>query len=74
MVTNHQVSTLAVDKVARQRSSVFEATNKGVGHSMPLMTADASVRMETLIDNAEASLRSNRFNPLFGWSDEPGTG
>ena len=36
----------------------------GVGQSMPLVTADASLRMETLIDNAEASLRSNRFNPL----------
>ena len=38
----------------------------GVGQSMPLATADASLRMETLIDNAEASLRSNRFNPLSG--------
>ena len=28
------------------------------------MTADVSRGMETLIDNAEASLRSNRFNPL----------
>ena len=37
----------------------------GVGQSVPLM-GDAALRMETLIDNAEASLRSNRFNPLSG--------
>ena len=35
-----------------------------VGQSMPMTTGDASIRMETLIDNAEANLRSNRFNPL----------
>ena len=29
-----------------------------------MLTADSSVKMETLLDNAEASLRWNRFNPL----------
>ena len=36
-----------------------------VGQSMPLM-GNVSLRMETLIDNAEASLRLNRFNLLSG--------
>ena len=38
--------------------------SRAVGQSMPMMTDDASIRMETLIDNAEASLRSIRFNLL----------
>ena len=36
------------------------------GQSAPLFPglSESSVRIETLIDNAEASVRSNRFNPL----------
>ena len=37
-----------------------------LGVGQPTVTADSSVRMETLTDNAEASLHSNRFNPLSG--------
>ena len=46
--------------------SIWHRAGLGVGQSMPLMTADDSVRMEILIDRAEANLRSNRFNPLSG--------
>ena len=51
----------------------------GVGQSMPMSKADSSVRMETLIDSAEASLRSNRFNPPLRLTGDltsrvPGTG
>ena len=45
----------------------------GVGQSVPLM-GDASLQMETLINNTEASQRSNRFNPLSGefeWERHP---
>ena len=42
-------------------------------HSMLLM-ADTSFRMEILIDSVEASLRSNRFNPLSERLDKLGTG
>ena len=38
-----------------------------VGQNQPILNgADASVRMETMIDNADSILRSNRFNPLSG--------
>ena len=53
-------STLDLEPLNRVPS---DHATMGVGQSMPMLTADSSVSMETLIDNAEASLRSYRFNP-----------
>ena len=61
------LSHSSLDLVPLSRS-VADAGH-GVGQSQPILNAgraDVSSRMETLIDTADASLRSNRFNPLSG--------
>ena len=49
--------------------SVADHPGHGVGQSQPILNAgraDASSRMEMLIESADGSLRSNRYNPLSG--------
>ena len=63
---SRNLSNSALDLVPMNRAQVYRTVH-AVGQSLPLMNgalSESSVRMETMIDNADASLRSNRFNPL----------
>ena len=64
------LSNSTLDLVLLNRSPE-DRPGHGAFQSQPVLNkkkrTDASARMETMIDNADSSLRSNRFNPLSGW-------